>query len=648
MRFKLTIVLALLNALVFGAIFYLERDEEPAASRSEPILSPRIREATRITIDGEAIDQPRVLMREEGYWKVQAPHLWRGNRFAVERMMESLLLLRRQVGFPVSDLARNNQSLADYGLEVPDLVITFEGPGLEQTLRVGAPTDVGSRYYLLSPDQTTIYVVGEDVFRSLAMDFREMNDPRLFGLDFFEVSALTITPGGGRNLKIRIIATEDGWNFESPIRTQASAASVDARLQQALGARVLGFPEEGRLEAVGTGLSNPRLRLTLEAGQRRETLLLGDRIPGSQEVDENDAVHLAYAQVEGFPTLLAVEEGRFTDFLEAQENMRERAFFQFDPLSLTGLSLRGESGQTVNLQRLESGEWQALGVDRAGEAVRYAADPGILQQIVGVLLNLRASRFINDAPSESDLTNLGLQEPQRHLTLSLSTGTRSLLLGSIDPERRGVYVKSGEQPFIYLVPLSILTHLPTETLDFRHRMLEKMPETAVLKSISVTDLQNNTVIFERNRHRDGESWEESGEDDPDRQIAFAALVRQLKNFQTGTFLTDSFTAGYTSTTGETHPWRFKITAVFQLPGGADGSVTDERIYHLTERIDGSLQAGGSRRFNTTFNLPQAFIDHWEVLFPSRPTPPEMEMVDTPPTADETSPAEEAAGEENPG
>ena len=107
MRFRLTIILAVLNALVFGSIFYLEglEEEDDSVRRNAPILDAAIREATSIEIGGEALDTPRQLeLDASGNWVVTRPVHWWANRHAVEQALESLLFLREQIRFSLEDI----------------------------------------------------------------------------------------------------------------------------------------------------------------------------------------------------------------------------------------------------------------------------------------------------------------------------------------------------------------------------------------------------------------------------------------------------------------------------------------------------------------------------------------------------------------
>jgi len=178
MRFKLTLLLFFLNVLIFGTIFFLERGREgdPARARPEPILPSSITQSDRIEVTGSAIPFARVLVREGGTWHLEEPVQWRANPNAIERIFRSLLFLRQEIRFTIDDVERNNQTLADYGLDQPVLELIFERDGESMSVRIGSATDVGGRFYLLGPSGEEIFVVDEEVLGSVALDIQDLSD----------------------------------------------------------------------------------------------------------------------------------------------------------------------------------------------------------------------------------------------------------------------------------------------------------------------------------------------------------------------------------------------------------------------------------------------------------------------------------------
>lgn len=618
MRIRLTIILILLNLIAFGFIFYQEFGKSPNGTQEAvaSVLPSAIRASDRIEISGDALPAKRVLQKSGSRWNLEEPVVWPANANAVERIFQSLLFLRADIHFTLAEIRRNNQDLSDYGLDQPDLTIKLQQGDKTTQVHIGSPTDVGNRYYLLGPSGQDIYVVNEDLIRSVALDIQDLQSSRLFQQNFFDVSEISLQPDSSRSLRIRLTVVEDGWVFESPIQARANASAVDSRLQALTETHVTTLTAEDRVTPVVSGLSSPRMRLSLEGAGRRQTFLLGNPKEGEEGI--------AYGQIEGTPTIVTVPEAPFLAFSQAQTELRERNFLQFRVPALTSLAVEGGDQRKVTLQKLEDESWRVLSTNEEGEQIRFPADPEVLSQTISNLLTLRASRFVTDAPSESDLETYGLAEPQRRIRIEADR-TQELLIGALDPERMTLYAKMANEPFVYTVPVQIIRDLPLSPLAYRSRIVQIVPETAKIKAIRVIRLTDDEILLERAIGEDGMSWEEKVEEvDPEEQIAFLELLQQIKRFRVASYLRGDFSEeGLAIEEDRILPWGYLWEADIDLPGG-NGVTRETRQYYLTERIEGTLQGGGAPARSVLFTLPQSVIDAWHVLFFDRPLPLEYD------------------------
>ncbi|MBC2603057.1 DUF4340 domain-containing protein [Puniceicoccus vermicola] len=640
MRLKLTVFLGLLNLLAFGVIYYLEagNDGAPEQRRAEPVLASSIAESSRIEITGEAVPERRVLTRRNDSWMLEEPIVWRANPNAIDRIFRALLFLRKDIRFTMEDIERNNQTLADYGLDTPVLVISFVRDGKTTTIKIGSPTDVGGRFYLLGPSGEEVFVVDEEVVRSVALDLQDLRSRNLFTMDFFGIKEISLQPGNGRSLQIRLAAIEDGWMFEAPIQTRASAPAVDSRLQRILETSVVSLIPETQISPSESGLVEPRMRISLEDGGTRRTFLLGKPVP--------DQEGNAYGKIEGIPTVVTVPEEAFLTLNDALTNLREKSFFLFRVPLVTSLQI-GSGDRTISLQKLENQTWQVSASGAEVEPVRYPADPGVLTKTVESLITLRAKKFISDAPSDSDLREYGLNDPQRTVEI-IGENNHKLLLGDLDPDTRLIYAKVEGQPFVYAVPMDIIRDLPVSALAYRFRLLDQIPDTGQIRSVVVRDLDTEKILLDRTLGEGGKSWTFGELDDPDQppKTSFVTLLKQLRNFRVDSYLSPTFTDGLKIEADRTIPWRYLLEAEVVLPGSGDSTVVTKK-YYLTERIEGTLQGGGSEEKDVTFTLPQTIIEAWEDLFPTRPLPDEYDEEAALEAAQKTAPQiEEEAEKEN--
>jgi hypothetical protein len=612
MRLRLTLILLFLNVLAFGVIFYLEsrEGEEAAPAVPPPILTSALQQSDEIRIGGRLPEVERILRRTGERWLLESPYVWPANPSAVDRLFRSLLFLRAEVSFSLEEVRANNQDLADYGLADPALRLTFRQGEEETVLRVGAPAAVGQRTYLLGPDGATIHVVDGDSLTTLRLELAELRRPRLFGVDFYTVEQLALQLGAGTNQRVRLVTTEEGWEFEAPIQTGANAAVVDARLQDLLRTPVGRLFREGEIAPTETGLLEPRQRLTLEGGQVRETFLLGNPVPGEPG--------FAYGKREGYPTVVTVPEEPFLALAEAPTDLRDRSFLRVDLAGLETVGVSGRGEEEILLQRLGEGSWEVTGVDAGGERVRYSADRVQVNRALEALVRLRAEQFVSDAPSDNDLLDYGLADPLRTVTLVGAT-TEELLLGRFTGEGGRLFAKLAGEPFVYAVPADLVRRLPVSPLAWRNRILDELPETARLAEVEILDLREGTTVraFDLAGGTPADSPLVEGTSRPAREI----LRDQLRRFRVASYLSADFGDFARIGEGEVLPWRYRLEVTVLLPSSAEAT-SEVRRYWFTARRGGILLAGGSAEAGATFLLPPLFVEAWSTLLaPDRGSPP---------------------------
>src|SRR3954469_25926762 len=122
MRTKVTLVLVFLNVALFFFIFKFERSwrtERASLEARRRVLGAEAADIRSLTVTSATPGGSFPLVRRGEAWWLTAPLEWPANPHAVSSLINELVLLENVSSFNVADLAQNNQSLADYGLD-PD------------------------------------------------------------------------------------------------------------------------------------------------------------------------------------------------------------------------------------------------------------------------------------------------------------------------------------------------------------------------------------------------------------------------------------------------------------------------------------------------------------------------------------------------
>jgi hypothetical protein len=620
MRAKFTLLLLVLNAGLLFFIFYLEKDLD--AER-------RFQEQRRLALGAEAVDLDYlaittgsaasgfILEKPTEGWMIAHPLNWPANPFAVERILSQLQFLEHDTSFPVSGLAAGGQSLADYGLEPAELTLVFGRRGERREVRVGRPTDIGSRLYMLSPDGQRIHVVNRSLLESLSMPLEDLRSSEVFTIPVFEARSWTLQLRDSANLRLRLERRDREWVFNTPIQTRADRAEVETMLSRLVALRALTFlPETIDLNLIG--LANPALRVTIDGNGRRETLLLGSPTNGGREL---------FAKLESRPTIFTVEAPFAESLLQAQTRLRERRLLSLEGDTVHSIALEPVGQDGITLQALEGRERQWQVVAR-GDNATLRTLPGDADGIHGLanrLTGLRAladGGFVTDAPSAADLERFGLAAPTWRVRLTAQPASNgrdpaaniseTLLLGVRDAANpRMLYARLAESPSVFAVDADILEALRSDPVFYRDRQLQSLPQGARVTRLSVTRLSDSRKLLDAVNHGNG-SWDESLAALPVAvREAAAGLVTQVRELRARRFHASSFSPR-TEILGEERPWAYLLEAEISLDGGVSPQVMPFQLY-LSDPTGGPTLLAGSSELGLVFQPSTEFVDAFTVI-----------------------------------
>ncbi|MEO6569095.1 MAG: DUF4340 domain-containing protein, partial [Opitutaceae bacterium] len=338
MRTKVTLVLVFLNVALFFFIFKFERQwrtESASLEARRRVLGPEASDIRSLQISSPSPGGSFQLARRGDTWWITKPNElvgeWPANRPAVDRITNELIFLEHVASFNVADLAKNEQSLVNYGLDKPKLTISFtSGEGATKSatavsLQIG--DIVGNNLYVLSPDGARIHVVSRALLESLTLPFEQLRADTLFTIAGYEARSLILQPAPPA-LRTYIRKEPNRWLFETPIVARASKHAVDVTINELNGLRVKSFLTPNSQNAPALPASAPKLRITLEGNSRRETLILGEPV--------TTAAAEFYAQFEDRSSpraalfIVAVPPSLRDKLEKAAEELREKHILEFD------------------------------------------------------------------------------------------------------------------------------------------------------------------------------------------------------------------------------------------------------------------------------------------------------------------------------
>lgn len=310
---------------------------------------------------------------------------------------------------------------------------------------------------------------------------RQVTSPAVLSVKPEEVQAIAIEHEG--KLAVEIRRGPEGWQIERPRRVPTSASAVDALLGELAPLSAARLVAERTDDPAAFGLAPPKasLILTMADGTVRR-LLVGNQTPVSQ------GIPAYYARDEASPAVYTIDSYVAEQITGSWEQFRERRLAAFGADDVQ--AVRVDTGQgAVEARRNPDPSSPA---ERRWRLVAPYGAPGDTLAIDQVLRDLefaRIARFVDDEPSASALASYGLSAPRARIELTYvpqkggdDTGAaageppateRAVLLVGGDAGEGEVYVKRGDQPFVYTVPVSDLQAALDATAErwVRHRVL---------------------------------------------------------------------------------------------------------------------------------------------------------------------------------
>ena len=625
MRYRITIILLIICAVLTAIIFKLDQDPallNPSNSGQAEIFGPEIQLADYLQVRSPLLGEfnPRTLQKPKNQpWQIVEPMRWPANPYHINQILNELQFLPKNYSFTVSSILKADQTLETYGLQTPRLQLTLGWGNQKQTIEFGSPTEMGGKTYLLCPNREHIYAISQQLEKTLLQSAVYWRSQEVLTLPIIDVNSMSLQINDSGNLtKIRLEKTEDAWDLVAPIKTKANTPLVNNSLNHLQNVKVMQFLNTKTAAEAQAALLKPLIRITLHGTRNSQTLHLVEPL-------ESGKPYL-YAKLEAYPnTPFTVSITPFRNLRNAQTYFRQKNFLHFNPAQISNISVVRNDLRTT-LQKLEGGDWQ---VQEPGEEPRWiAAENAQVQKLLASLLNLQAIHFPNDAPSQEDLQRLGLESPLQTLTLSTSSEeTPPIVLQFGRPENdETLYAKLKDTPYVYEIPNNTTDKLPAQPIHYRLRRLlpnNPIPPEAQLRTFTLTSLPGNKTLIQLPKP------ETETETQPETKFPkeIQDLTEHLKTLSAKDFMPHPFQPKFFQSPQEQKAWDYQIQASWKRADEENAEPISLQLY-LTKRLKGTGQFGataqgaGHAPSQLSFTLQQSTIDLLDKVIPKTPLPPE--------------------------
>lgn len=478
--------------LLVVAAFYYFYEVEGGKKRQEAVRQRELLvHVVPDAVTGIVIKRPQETVRaekREGQWHITEPLAVPGDEQKYRELVRYVADLRY-----IRLVEEQPSTLEPFGLDKPPLEVhlTHQDTTPAATLRLGNANPTGGSYYVQVEGKPAVYLIA-----SVAKD---VLDASLYALR--DKTVLAFTPGDIQEIQVTHGETApvtlqrqegDAWRLTAPVQAPADREQVSGLLQRLKDVRIKAFIEEQPADLASYGLQKPALQLGLSTstGQAGPTLLLGNVDTHQQGV---------YAKHGDAPRVFLLPQEFWDALPQTVAALRDKTLVRYEREHITRLELQFPTG-TIVVTKAGERQYQLEQPESA------AADDEAIYTLLGDIHALTAQDFVTDTP-EAPAT-YGFGSPRLIVTLAETppgteqpSTSQTLLFGAEAPEGKGVYVKRGDAPTVYLVDREAAQRLlNTTAFDLRDKKL--LPFTS--ETVQKIEVHYPTVKLTLERH--GDAW----------------------------------------------------------------------------------------------------------------------------------------------
>jgi hypothetical protein len=312
LKYRTTIFYLLAAALLAGIYLYeLREDKKKERARETAQTLCRIRpdRLSSITLKraGGSITVQKIGDPDKKTWKITSPVHSAIDSSAIEALNNKLADLNY-----TRIITETPVDLAEFGLDSPWLIITYEADKEHGTLIFGGHSPIDYGFYALKDVDQKVYLISKDDKEILDKGLFELRDKRLFALKPENVQRFIIER---ETVKWALVKKQGRWIWQYDEEFRVDQKRVDSLITSLAWTRASSFEKEAvdRLEPFG--LHRPRARITLSDGVMTQVILLGDTTK-----KKNSKI---YAKMQGRPQVVVVEKWLLDDLPQNKYAIKE-------------------------------------------------------------------------------------------------------------------------------------------------------------------------------------------------------------------------------------------------------------------------------------------------------------------------------------
>jgi hypothetical protein len=343
----------------------------------------------------------------------------------------------------------------------------------------------------------------------------ESRKGRVFSAELSDVTAVQL-----KRQQDTVSATRSGetWQLKAPVDARGNRAGIEEVVTAVLTARMDREIEADPKALADFGLDKPAADVTVTLKDGKSLgLTLGNKSPTGVWV---------YAREHGKPAVFVVSDGVLRETTKPVAEFRDRTILTFDRKDVSGIDVVVD-GTTLSTTHADNA-W------RMTQPVALPADGEAIADLLEKLAAAKVKEFVADAPPS--LAPYGLDRPLRltvHTGRDKERASRTLLVGRIDAEKKGVYALREGERSVLLLPEDVGKAVPRTVAALRDKQLIAADRDKVTR-IDLESPKGAVTLA-----REGDRWKITAPQAlPADQVEAGALLTRLRELRAQGFLSD--------------------------------------------------------------------------------------------------------------